>query len=115
MTTAEVCLVTGFADNTIRKYVECDILQLVKPRGVAHGRLRKVQVAKLIGLELTEDRALWAREPMMLREKAVRRWTGFSSKTIRKLARVGSLTRIRLPGGEACYRKTEVGELIGMK
>jgi predicted site-specific integrase-resolvase len=110
----QVYQVTGLAYHTIRKYVDCGVLRRVRPEPMTHGKLLKVQIAAIVGISVEDERLTWEREPLLLRDKAVRRWTGYSCKTINRLVEAGSLQRIKLPGGVAAYRKHDVGELIGL-
>lgn len=114
----EAARALGFSREYMRKLVECGVLQLVQPKGAGQGKLRKVQLAQVVRIDLSaEARRFWEQEPLLMTPKAVMGWTGYNRATLEKIARAGGLTRIRFPGGEhaARYRKLEVAELMGVK
>lgn len=105
---------TGWAKQTLQKYVEAGVLRRVQPAGAGHGRYQKRQVARLCGLE-GQAEGDWERLPLLLGEKTVRRLTGYSPQMLRQIGRARGCTVVRVPGAPARYRKVEVGEWLGAK
>ena len=108
--------ITGYARNTLRKMTDCAVLNLVKPKGCGQARYQKKQIAQLVGWEglLKEDQSAWSREALLLPEKTVTRYTGFSADTLRKISHAGGLNVLRPAGiGSGRYRKVQISELVG--
>jgi excisionase family DNA binding protein len=114
----EAARVTGWSKDYVLKLIENQVLHQVKPKGTRHSKVRKVQLAQLLGLNLGPDRARFVEgERLLMTPKAVMAWTGYDRRTLEKIAAAGGLTRVRLPGGGNAprFRKSEVAELIGLK
>lgn len=110
----EVLEVTGYARNTLRKFVDNGVMKLVKPAGAGQGKYQKIQVAQLVGASCTVEQ-FWL-EPMLMPEKAVRLWTGYAGDTLKKIAEAGGVKVVRPAGcGGARYHKQEVAGWIGLE
>lgn len=107
--------VMGYAPRTLWKLVACGHLEEVQPAGSGTRRFRKVQVALLAGLDWEDGAEEFAREPFMMKEQSVCRWTGYAPKTLCKIAQAGGLVLVRPAGMETGkFRKVEVAELLGL-
>jgi hypothetical protein len=108
----------GYARATLEKFVACGILAKVKPAGCSQARYRKRQLAQL--MEWNEivalDEQLFKREPLLMRRKAVLRWTGVSKGTLAKLIDAGTLRHVQPAGfAEGKFPKEQIAALLGME
>lgn len=115
----QVVAATGYTRNTLRKMVDCAVLDQVRPKGSAEHRYRKLQVGKLLGYEEKEMLEVWRAavdgRPLLMGEKSVRAVTGYDRKLLAPIREAGGLTAIRPAGiGQLKYRVEEIAELVGM-
>ncbi len=109
---------TGYARPTLAKMIDAGVFFLVRPAGCGQGKLRKVQLAQIAGLDewLLEDAARFKGEPWLMPEKAVSAWTGYDRRTLAKIGKASGIHVIHPPGlTVARYRKLDVAEWIGLK
>ena len=114
----QVLRVTGWARNTLRKYVENGLLEKVQPSGAGHARYRKKQVAQLLEWPVSNlvpaGTTAWERLPWLLSAKGVQVLTGYSAKSLARIVRARGLSRVLVPGGVAKFKKGEIGKLLGL-
>lgn len=113
----EVCEVLGYRQNTMRKMVECEVLQTVLLPG-CQAKFRKVQVAQLAGLEewLAPELEAFRHEPLLLGLKAVMRWVGYSKSRVPILVRAAKWQVVQPPGQRyRRFRKVDVARVIGLE
>jgi hypothetical protein len=112
----EVLEVMDYAPRTLEKMVECAVLVEVMPAGITRRRFRKVQIAMMAGLEWQSQAEEFKKEPLLMREKAVVRWTGYAQNTLRRIVRAHGVTIVRPAGMTAGkFRKLEIAELLGLQ
>jgi hypothetical protein len=111
----QVIEVTGYGHNTIEKLIDCGTLLSVKPRGCTQRRFQKIQVAQLLAVELDQQLESFRREPLLLSEKSVLSYSGFSRTVLREVTHAGGLQLIRPAGlSTGRYRKSELAQLLGL-
>lgn len=102
--------------RTLPKMIACGHLTKVVPPGAQELRFRKVQVALLVGFEWESQAQEFWREPLLMREKAVVKWTGYAAMTLERIVQGHGLVRVRPAGMTAGkFRKVEVAELLGLQ
>lgn len=111
----QVIEATGYSPTTLRKLVDCGVLEKVRGPNGGWGRYRKLQVAKLAGIppaEVIEQwRALTQTRPLLMGEKEVTRITGLAWRAL-----PGMFTQIRPAGSaEAKYRVEEIAAFCGIE
>lgn len=116
----QVVAATGYTRNTLRKIVDCGVLERVRPKGSAEHRYLKVQVGKLLGYEEKEMLGVWRQavedRPLLMGEKAVHVVTGYDGSALAAIRKGGELTGVRPAGmGQLKYRVEEVAKLVGVK
>ena len=107
----------GYSRTTLLKMVDAGVLRSVRPQGCRWYRFQKIQVAALVGLDMVVERApeQMRGEPLLLAEKTVIHWTGYSRAALERIVRAGGLTRVKPAGnGTGRFRKWEVCRLVGL-
>jgi hypothetical protein len=116
MFNGQVLEAAGYSRNTLRKMVDCGVIEEVRPPGCTQRRYRKAQLAKLLGIDIATDVSAFRKEPFLLSEKAASGWTGYTTDVLQAIARRGGIVVVRPAGlSNARYRKSEIAGLIGFK
>ena len=116
----QVVAATGYAQNTLRKLVDCRVLEVVKPKGATKARYRKQQVGRLIGVPEGEWLPGVVRVlrggPLLMGVKTARVITGYSAYVLAQMAKERSLSVVRPAGlSELKFRTAEIAELCGVR
>lgn len=108
----------GYARATVGKYVDCGVLKRIKPPGCHHAHYQKRQLALLMGWQeiVARDDEEFAKEPLLMRRKAVLRWTGFSKETLGNIVDHRALRMVQPAGAkQGLFLKEQIAALIGME
>ncbi len=106
----------GYSRPTLRKMVDCGLLTEVRPPSCTQRKYLKVQLAEVLGMDVTGEVARFRKEPLLMAEKSAVNWTGYTPEVLQAISKAGGLQAVRLAGqGWVRYRKMEVARLIGFE
>lgn len=110
----QVSACTGYRWATLAKMIDCGVFNVVRPAGCGQRRFQKVQIAQLIGIDVSAGLEAFRSEPQLMSAKSVCRWTGYGRRTLESIAEAGGLPRVR-PAGltNGRYHKKDVAKLLG--
>jgi len=105
----------GYTIRTIQKYLDAEVLRAIQPSGCTERRVRKLQLAQMLGWEDPRLRSRWQREKPLLTLGAVKEWTGYGVHQIAKIVAAGGLRAVQPGGlGRCRYAKEDVAEWLGL-
>ena len=106
----------GYGPATVDKFVDCGVLNKIKPAGTQFVRFQKRQLALLLRwAELLEPK-LFQEEPPLMRIKSVHLWTGYSMNTLTAIGRAGGIGIVKPVGmSQVKFLKADVARLIGFE